>query len=288
MKEKKTILKFIFVLCIAAFISSCNTTKKTVTVEKERDKKLKQIPEKKLISHLQENYLKYDNFSAKVNVKFVYKDKDQSVKAQIKIQKDSLIWISIIPALGIEFARAQFSMDSVKFINRMSNEYFVGDYKYVSEMFHLDLNYEVLQALFMNELFIYPSPDDSIKLRQYFKSEVDSSNYILESTRERKIKRQLKKNRLDGLVEQNIKIIPETFKIEHCEINDYEAELIFEIDYSDFEQLEENSLFPNHSRIEVKYGKEVIQISLKYSKPAVNKKDINFNFVIPEDFKKIK
>ncbi|HBS84954.1 MAG: hypothetical protein A2W91_06945 [Bacteroidetes bacterium GWF2_38_335] len=288
MKEKKTILKFIFVLCIAAFISSCNTTKKTVTVEKERDKKLKQIPEKKLISHLQENYLKYDNFSAKVNVKFVYKDKDQSVKAQIKIQKDSLIWISIIPALGIEFARAQFSMDSVKFINRMSNEYFVGDYKYVSEMFHLDLNYEVLQALLMNELFIYPSPDDSIKLRQYFKSEVDSSNYILESTRERKIKRQLKKNRLDGLVEQNIKIIPETFKIEHCEINDYGAELIFEIDYSDFEQLEENSLFPNHSRIEVKYGKEVIQISLKYSKPAVNKKDINFNFVIPEDFKKIK
>ena len=288
MKEKKTILKFIFVLCIAAFISSCNTTKKTVTVEKERDKKLKQIPEKKLISHLQENYLKYDNFAAKVNVKFVYKDKDQSVKAQIKIQKDSLIWISIIPALGIEFARAQFSMDSVKFINRMSNEYFVGDYKYVSEMFHLDLNYEVLQALLMNELFIYPSPDDSIKLRQYFKSEVDSSNYILESTRERKIKRQLKKNRLDGLVEQNIKIIPETFKIEHCEINDYGAELIFEIDYSDFEQLEENSLFPNHSRIEVKYGKEVIQISLKYSKPAVNKKDINFNFVIPEDFKKIK
>src|SRR5208283_696073 len=87
-----------------------------------------------------------------------YKNKGQknSFNGQIRIRKDSVIWVSFSPALGIEVFRMMLTQDSVKFINRMNNTYFAGDYNYVNQYLNTNIDYDILQSFLTgNDLSFY-------------------------------------------------------------------------------------------------------------------------------------
>ncbi|MBN2682141.1 MAG: DUF4292 domain-containing protein [Bacteroidales bacterium] len=275
-------------LVLACFgLVSCKT-KKTASVEENHDKnkKLKSLSVKKIHQELEEKYLNFNTFSSKLNIEFDNGEKSQSVKANIRISKDSTIWVSIIPALGIEMARVSLTQDSVKFLNKLSSQYFVGDYEYLSNMFHLELDYNLVQDLIMNELFMYPMPDDSIKLRQHFNADNDSVYYYLNSVKEKKVKRLQKKNKTEGLIDQTVIINPDFFKIEEVQINDFDLDLAFNIKYSGFNQNDTTKCFPTKSDIEIKFEEKNVKISLEYSKITLDK-SLKFIFSIPEKFQRI-
>ena len=100
-----------------------------------------------LFQKLKENELKFGWFSAKFNLDLIIDKKKNSVTGQIRMKKDSCIWITLSPALGIEMARLLITTDSVKFINRINKTYFTGDYNQVNTLLDANIDYDVFQTL---------------------------------------------------------------------------------------------------------------------------------------------
>ena len=68
------------------------------------------------------------------------------------IKRDSVIWISARPGLGIEIGRIYFFQDSLFILDRIQSNYYAHSYKEISKAFKQDLRYRHLQALFGAEL----------------------------------------------------------------------------------------------------------------------------------------
>lgn len=151
----------IFALLFAAItISSCGIFKKNNTIvnEPELTKHNPKVAKNVLatVDSLRFNYLKYNTLTMKFTADYTSNDKKQVFKGLMKIVKDTCVWISIRPGLGIELARFLLTPDSIKFVDRFHNEYFVGDYKFFEKKYKLKIDYNTVQAILTNEFFIYP------------------------------------------------------------------------------------------------------------------------------------
>ncbi|MCB0793112.1 MAG: DUF4292 domain-containing protein [Flavobacteriales bacterium] len=67
------------------------------------------------------------HYSAKADVQVDQASGSRSFKAVLRSVRDSAIWISITPALGIEVVRAVLTTDSLKLVDRIHNTYFMAD-----------------------------------------------------------------------------------------------------------------------------------------------------------------
>ena len=107
----------LFILTVTIF-SSCNTQKKLIKAP------IREEGADYLFGKLKANELNYRGFTAKFSAEYTNQGKKTSFNGQLRIQKDSLIWLSFSPGLGIEVFRIMITQDSVMFINRMNNTYF--------------------------------------------------------------------------------------------------------------------------------------------------------------------
>lgn len=102
------------------------------------------------------NRIDFRSFSGKVDVEYEEPDgKKLNVNAQVRMQKDSLIWISLTAIFGIEGVRACITPDSVKVLDKQNKTYLVRSISYLQEITALPLNLRSLQDLLVgNPVFI--------------------------------------------------------------------------------------------------------------------------------------
>lgn len=67
--------------------------------------------------------------------------------ASIRMRKDSAIWLSVSPALGLEVARVLITRDSIRVIDRLNGEYYSKDYRYFTTYTSMPVTYDLLQDL---------------------------------------------------------------------------------------------------------------------------------------------
>jgi hypothetical protein len=252
---------------------------------------------RKLYTNVTSNYLPYHTLSIKFDVSVQSEDINQSLSGTLRIRKDSIIWISITPALGIEAARIQFTPDSIMFMNRIKNEYFVNPYDYFDNKLQTDLSFNDLQSIFTNEVFLYSESDeesneklnaDSLD-RDYFRktfiSSTDSNRYVLKTHRKHKIKKRIKKNKTNELIVETLKIAPEIFKLTNVDINDYTEKRTLVIKYSEFIDVN-TKVMPSFINIDVKTTDKEFKAEIKYNKITVDS-DVSFPFKITDKYKRI-
>ncbi|MBA3705015.1 MAG: DUF4292 domain-containing protein, partial [Bacteroidetes bacterium] len=99
-----------------------------------------------LTTNLKTNEFRFERLNAKLSVEALIDSSSNSFTVTLRMKKDSIIWMSI-SKLGIEGARVLITKDSVRFINRVENKYFKGDFTYVSKLLNTELDYEMLQSL---------------------------------------------------------------------------------------------------------------------------------------------
>jgi hypothetical protein len=127
-----------------------------------------------------------ENVSYKSNVKVSSGNKTNSFKATIRIQKDSLIWMSIV-AFGMEGARLLATPDSFFIINRIDKKNYSGNYAYLEEQLQIDMDFQTLQSILLaNALAL----DDFDKIRR----STDKDFYMLSSMRKKRLKKAQEKN----------------------------------------------------------------------------------------------
>ena len=140
--NKSKVVYWLFIIFIGSLTFSCKVQ------EKNNVKlKIKTRSPNFLVKKLKSNEFQFETISAKAAVSVIDSaDKKKSFKTHIRIRKDSVIWMSIT-SFSIEAARVTITKDSVKFINRLNKEYFIGDFSYINRVFGTDLDYQMMEAL---------------------------------------------------------------------------------------------------------------------------------------------
>jgi len=160
----------LFLLIAACFIFSCRSTRKIQTAIAKKDSvliaedSLKKSGEDSLavirqaFERIKESTINYTTFSAKVNVDYQGTDgKKYDVNANLRMYKDSVIWISITAILGIEGLRAYITRDSVKILNKQDKIYMARSVAYLQEVTALPLDLQLLQDILIGNPVFFDS-----------------------------------------------------------------------------------------------------------------------------------
>ncbi len=265
---------YIAIVILTLSIGSCRTRK----LIKEP---LKEEGAEYLFKKLKESELKYTDLSLRFEADLTLDKKNNSFKGNVRIKKDSLIWVSINPMFGIEAFRILFTTDTVKMINKLNNTYFIGDYSMVNHMFSTPFDFDMLQSLITGNDFSYYEND-------IFKAGIDGGLYKLTTLGRRKLKKYVK-NQVDNdkILVQDIWLDPATFKIvrqQWKEIKNNNSKLLFS--YTDFVLADDNQSFPGTLHCEITAENTVI-LNIRYSKVQINK-PFQFTFNIPENYQHIR
>jgi len=263
---------FLIIVVISCF-SSCRTIRKVYKAP------LKEEGADYLFKKLSENELQFEYINAKFNLHLQEDKKKTSFKGQIRIQKDSMIWVSFSPILGIEVARMLITNDSVKFINRMNKTFFEGDYEYLNEFFDTNLDFNVLQGLIIGNDFNHY---EIIKFRAF----IDNMQYRLSTADRNKLKKHIRKREIKpNVFIQNIWLDPENFKITQISLKELGKEnKKLQMNYNEFIKIN-SQLFPKNINFNLQADKK-IDVSIDYSKIDVDE-EVNFPFKVPNKYKSI-
>ena len=76
----------------------------------------------------------------------------QSFKADIRIIRDSVIWIELSdPVLGIKAGRGILMQDSIAFVNKIERTYTAGSINHFNEMLRTFIDFDIIQNLLLGE-----------------------------------------------------------------------------------------------------------------------------------------
>jgi hypothetical protein len=212
-------------------------------------------------------------FGAKVSVDSDINNQTNSFSANLRIKKDSAIWISISPALGIEVARALITPDSLKFINRINGTYFKGDFKYLNELLQIEVNFKMIQAILLGNAYLHYA------IEQYI-SDRENSELVLSTFKKRRIRRDIDVE-IPQILTQEVWFSSTQNKIVRMEMQDYRPVRKFTVNYLQFEKVDDLSM-PNKLIITAQADKNV-KIDLEYSRMTINK-ELNLPFNIPDNY----
>jgi len=158
-------MRFILIIITAiAIFTSCRSTKKISAAIEKRDTITQPDPGhddsvnfiRTTYQALQANIIPYTTFSAKIDVDYIGGDgKKESVNANLRMYKDSIIWISVTGLFGIEGLRAYITHDSIKVINKLDKEYTARSVFYLQDLTGLPLDLQSVQDLIIgNPVFL--------------------------------------------------------------------------------------------------------------------------------------
>ncbi len=269
----RILLVFILIFGSMALFSGCKSTRKTIK------QPIKEYGADYLFEKLKENELKFDWLSGKFSLDLIINKKKNSFKGQIRIRRDSAIWVSFSPALGIEMARMLITQDSVFFLNRISKKYFTGDIEFVTDFLDANVDFDVIQSLLIgNDLTYYENGK--------FRATYDSKEYHLVTSGRRKLKKYIKTNDdAQRIYLQNIYLDPETYKISRMKIKDVAKEnQKLEAFYSRSETINDQ-LFPMQIMYDISANSQ-IEVNMNYSKIVLDQ-TLKLPFKIPSKYEQI-
>lgn len=212
-------------------------------------------------------------FSAKVSANTDIDKQTNSFSANLRLKKDSAIWMSISPALGIEVARALITPDSLKFINRINGTYFKGNYQYLNSLLQIEVNFKMVQSILLGNAYLHYGVENYI-------SDRENDLLVLSTLKKRRIRRESELD-IPQILTQEIWFSALKNKIVQMEMQDYRPVRKFTVSYKGFEDLE-GFRVPNALSVHAQADKQV-KIELEYSRITVNK-ELNLPFNIPENY----
>ena len=261
----------LLLLLFGILFNRCKTREKTI-IKPVVDNR----PALILYKKQQEHEFRFKWFSAKADVSSNINGEEQKFNANIRIKKDSIIWLSISPALGIEVARILITADSVKMMNRLNATYLCEDICRINDLINADFDFEMIQNLLMGNSFEYYS-DDRLK------TSVDENRYLLSSYKKRRLKRIINKPEAGHDPVQSIWLEPSNFKIVRLLLSDLPTQRELDARFSNFNAVD-SLPFAHHIEASIKAQKQ-INVNIDYSKVKLNEEQ-SIPFKVPEKYKK--
>jgi len=216
------------------------------------------------VNNLGRNRIDFQTFSARMKVHYEGSDgKDYEFNAFIHMKKDSLIWVSINAALGIEAFRLLITPDSVKIMDKLKKVVRLRSVSFLQDEIHLPVDFRTVQDLLLgNPVYL-----DTTNILFYKK---DASGISLLSVGD------LFKNYLTLNVDNTLR---------HCKLDDVDPmrARTCDLTYGDYEQ-RDTLRFSTYRKISVA-EKTKVDIELGYKQYKFNE-PLSFSFNIPKNYKR--
>jgi hypothetical protein len=222
--------------------------------------------------------------TAKASVTVVREGGEMNFNISYRSKKDSVIWISVSPLLGIEVARLMITEDSVKILDKINNKYEVTSFESINKMLQMKVNFEIVQALLYGNFFAYKKNENRFN-SVYLEDSLGSQFYILSSLNKKKLKRSLEEKDLNKPVIQDVYVNDTTYRINRVQVEDQRINKLLNTEYSDF-RLTDGGLFPFKSKTNITADKN-IEIRIEFGKVA-KAESLDFPFTIPNNYERIR
>lgn len=146
----------IIALMSAVTFLSCSTSKKVVKDNTAVPTVSTEFSAEDYVGTITKDYQSVKGLTAKVKVEVAFDGKDLSTSGTLKMTKDNIIQLTLIdPILGLmEVGRMEFTPTNVVVIDRLNKQYIDVPYSEVSFLKRANVDFNSLQSLFWNELFI--------------------------------------------------------------------------------------------------------------------------------------
>ncbi|MEG1586533.1 MAG: DUF4292 domain-containing protein [Bacteroidales bacterium] len=228
--------------------------------------------EKQRVETVVMQQLPFETFQSKINVSLMSGDKSFSVNGSFKLIRNERLQVSIQPFLGIEMMRAEFTNDSVKMVDRINRRYVAESIVAYRNTLPVDVRFETIQALFLNQLFVPGERDFTGKDFSAFKWRTESDGLLVGRLKE------------DDWFVLNFFLNPANV-LSQTQVASRSNTHVVDWVYGQFQPLG-GTTFPMKSTITYHSGERRIQAELNYSRIELDKK-INTRFDIPGSYKKI-
>ncbi len=249
--------KIIFVILISFLVTACKSAKNKTNTHAEN------ILVKKALSKYHKN--SFDKKTIRASIKAKYKGKESlpSVSVSLRIEKDKVIWMSISKIISI--GKLKITPKRVQFYNKLTNEYFDGDFALLSNFLGTEVNFNQIQNILLGQA-IY---------------KLDTKNFNIKAKENSFIFTPKKKNDLFDILFQ---LDASVFKLQKQEIT--QKNKILTINYSDYEKIKD-VYFPKNIFVKAVKRNTQNTVDITYRKVIFDEK-LNFPFKIPNGYKEIK
>ncbi|MDD2799510.1 MAG: DUF4292 domain-containing protein [Bacteroidales bacterium] len=189
-----------------------------------------------------------------------------SAKGDLRIIRNQAVYLSVQAFLGIEIARLKITPDSMIAIDRLHRRYFSDSFAHIYEFNNSGINYNTIQSLFSNTLFILGK--DSLK-----KTDIDQFKF------DKKDKQLILTSRKGANTQF---VLNENRQLKQTVLVGGVSELKLLWSYSDFS----DRGFPKTMQIEMSSSKRKIGSALEFAKMEFDK-PLQVECPIPSRYSKV-
>ncbi len=252
----KSISRISLIVAFLLTLGACKSTK-SITGGEINPK----LSVKNIINAHYSNEPKFKTLRGRVKIDYTNGDDSQGVNVSLRMEKDKVIWMSA--PLGV--VKAHITPEKVSFYNKLQNEYFDGDFSYLSDMLGTELDFEKVQNLLLGNAVI-----DLRK--EKFNSEVNNGNY------------QLKPKAAQEFFKILFQLEPKNFKIASQQISQPQnsRQLMAKYTYQDIS----GKILPEDIKIVAEEKGELTTIDLSFRNLELNK-SMTFPYKVPNGYDKI-
>jgi hypothetical protein len=256
------------ILCLIFLLSGCRV-KKINTVSSNEILKTEEV----FFSSVLDNSLYFNTLSARLNLELTTPNKKLSSRAALKMRNDTVIQISVQPLLGIEAFKIELTKDSIKLIDRLNKRYISENYERIKREMAIDFNFNNLQALLSNSLFM-PGKEyltsKEFKLFRYTSHSGKDAEFSIEDAM--------------GLIYRFIADSEE--KLCLTTVRNNSGTITLKWKYDDFQNIG-NKRFPMKMTINLRLSEENRgDVTLLFSDPEINTR-ITTDFKIPAGYRQV-
>lgn len=252
MKSNSILVIFIFLLSLAA----CKSKKDAVGI-------VEAINIKSLNQGVKTSVFDYEFFSAKARMQYADKSMNQGFTANIRMQKDEFIWMTLTGPFGIEGARILITKNKVQIIDRINRVYYDQPFSFVANYVPFDVDLAFLQ----NMIVANPLQEEMPKQKV---AEVENKYLAMGNL---------------GSVGSIYYILPELFKYHKVEMKDNKQDREIVMDFDDYKALD-SFYFPYQRMYVFNENGNKVSVNMNFAKAKIEDK-LDYSFSIPENYKKV-
>ncbi|NAS31673.1 DUF4292 domain-containing protein [Flavobacteriaceae bacterium R38] len=244
-------------LIVLFILQSCKTSK-SIT----ESTAAKKISARTIVKNHNDNKLQFKTIRGRIRVGYESDGDSQSHSITLRMEKDKAIMLSA--AFGV--VKAYITPDRVSFYNKLHNEYFDGDFSYLSDLLGTELDFEKVQNMLLGQA-IFSLEDDK------YRTSIVNNNYQLKPAKDFELFKRL------FLIE------PSNFKMTLQQISQPKEGRTLNINYKAYQKVDDK-IFPENIEIIAEEIDNKVKIEIDYKNVEFDQR-VSFPYKIPKGYKEI-
>ncbi len=217
---------------------------------------------KVIVKEHYKNALQFKTARGKLKINYNDGKTNQGFSLSFRMEKDKAIWMSAT----LDLVKIYITPGRIAFYNRLQNEYFDGDFTFLSELLGTDLDFQQVQNLLLGQSLLDLNNDA-------YTVKADKNVY------------ELKPKKAGKLFEMLFQLEPKHFKMAKQELSQPSKNRVLQINYKNYQQIE-NRILPREIFILAEDAGRKSMIDIEYRNVVFDQR-LKFPFKIPKGFREI-